>query len=171
MRKIILNLIFGKRFLYPNIFLSLFSVKTIIFFIFLKKVLIFAKKYGIMCRYNKLITPKCQKSTKHIEEITMEIALGIILMVASVFLIVAVLMQSGKSHKLSGTIAGGAETFFGKTKGKAIDKLLSKLTTIIAICFVVLVAIIYIIQPKPNNDAKDDALDDALGSTEVETQK
>ena len=98
----------------------------------------------------------------------MEIALGIILMVASVFLIVAVLMQSGKSHKLSGTIAGGAETFFGKTKGKAIDKVLSKLTTIIAIIFVVLVAVIYILQPKPNNDYKDDALDDALGSTEVE---
>lgn len=97
----------------------------------------------------------------------MEIALGIILMVASVFLIVAVLMQSGKSKKLSGTIAGGAETFFGKTKGKAIDKLLSKLTTIIAICFVVLVAVIYIIQPKPNNDAKDDALDDAITDSEV----
>lgn len=97
----------------------------------------------------------------------MEIALGIILMVASVFLIVAVLMQSGKSKKLSGTIAGGAETFFGKTKGKAIDKMLSKLTTIIAICFVVLVAVIYIIQPKPNNDAKDDALDDAITDSEV----
>ena len=97
----------------------------------------------------------------------MEIALGIILMVASVFLIFAVLMQSGKSKKLSGTIAGGAETFFGKTKGKAIDKLLSKLTTIVAICFVVLVAVIYIVQDKPNNDAKDDALDDAITDTEV----
>lgn len=98
----------------------------------------------------------------------MEIALGIILIVASVFLIIAVLMQSGKSHKLSGTIAGGAETFFGKTRGKAIDKILSKLTTIIAVCFVVLVVVVYVIQPKPNNDAKDDALEGALNGSEVE---
>ncbi len=92
----------------------------------------------------------------------MEIALGIILIVASIFLIIAVLMQSGKSHRLSGTIAGGAETFFGKTKGKAIDKFLSKLTTVIALIFVVLVAVIYLVQDKPNNQYKDDALDDAL---------
>lgn len=97
----------------------------------------------------------------------MEIALGIILMVAAVFLIIAVLMQSGKSHNLSGTIAGGAETFFGKTKGKAVDKLLSKLTTIIAVCFVVLVAVIYIIQPKPNKDTKDDVFEDGVNSSEV----
>ena len=50
------------------------------------------------------------------------IALGFVLstfitsIAASLFLIFAVLMQSGKSKKLSGTIAGGAETFFGKTK-------------------------------------------------------
>jgi len=77
----------------------------------------------------------------------MEIVMGIILLVASVFLVVAVLMQSGKSHNLSGSIAGGAETFFGKTKGKAIDKMLSKVTTIVAIAFTLLVIIMYIIQP------------------------
>ena len=37
----------------------------------------------------------------------------------------------------------------------------------IFISFVVLVAVIYIIQPKPNNDAKDDALDDAITDSEV----
>lgn len=98
----------------------------------------------------------------------MDIALGIILMVAAVFLIVAVLMQSGKSHRLSGTIAGGAETFFGKTKGKSIDKMFATLTTIVSVVFVVLVIVVYIFQTKPISDAKDDALDDALGSTEVE---
>lgn len=97
----------------------------------------------------------------------MEIALGIILMVASVFLIIAVLMQSGKSHNLSGTIAGGAETFFGKTKGKAVDKLLSKLTTIIAVCFVILVAVIYIIQPKPNEELKDKVFEDGITAGET----
>ncbi len=96
----------------------------------------------------------------------MEIAFGIVLIIASIFLIIAVLMQSGKSKKLSGTIAGGAETFFGKTKGKAIDKLLSKLTTIIAICFVVLVVVVYVTQDKPNVDAEKDAIDDVINTPE-----
>ena len=77
----------------------------------------------------------------------LNITLGIILLVGAIFLIVAVLMQSGKSHKLSGSIAGGAETFFGKTKGKKIDKTLGNLTTIISIVFVVCLLVLYIIQP------------------------
>ena len=76
----------------------------------------------------------------------MEIVLGILLLVAALFLIVAVLMQSGKSKNLSGTIAGGAETFFGKSKGSTIDKKLSTLTTIVAIIFVVLVIVVFVMQ-------------------------
>ena len=83
----------------------------------------------------------------------MEIVLGILLILAALFLIVAVLMQSGKSHNLSGTIAGGAETFFGKSKATTIDKKLSKATTIVAIVFVVLVLVSYLAQ---NNDGADD---------------
>lgn len=83
----------------------------------------------------------------------MEIVFGIILLVASVFLVVAVLMQSGKSHNLSGAIAGGAETFFGKEKGKTIDKMLNRLTTIVAIVFTLLVIIVYVIQPDTTFDA------------------
>ncbi|MBO7405143.1 MAG: preprotein translocase subunit SecG, partial [Clostridia bacterium] len=79
----------------------------------------------------------------------MEIAIGILLILAAIFLVVAVLMQSGKSHNLSGTIAGGAETFFGKSKATTLDKKLSKLTTIVAIVFVVLVLVSYLTQ---NND-------------------
>jgi preprotein translocase subunit SecG len=79
-------------------------------------------------------------------EAIMQIAIGILLIIAAVFLVVAVLMQSGKSHNLSGTIAGGAETFFGKAKGSTIDKKLAKLTTIVAIVFVVLVLVSYLMQ-------------------------
>ena len=43
-----------------------------------------------------------------------EIILGIILLLLSVAIIVLVLLQEGKSAGLSGAIAGGAETFFGK---------------------------------------------------------
>ena len=82
-----------------------------------------------------------------------DLILGIVLLVAALFLIVAVLMQSGKSRKLSGAIAGGAETFFGKEKGKAIDKKLSKLTAIVAVVFVVLTLVAFLIQDQTNYDA------------------
>ena len=77
---------------------------------------------------------------------TAQIVIGIILLVFAVFLIVAVLMQQGKSHNLSGTIAGGAETFFGKFKAQTINKKLSVLTTVVAIVFVLLVSTVYVMQ-------------------------
>ena len=46
----------------------------------------------------------------------MELALGIILIVLSVALTVMVLFQSSKDSHLSGTIAGGAETFLAKPR-------------------------------------------------------
>jgi len=71
--------------------------------------------------------------------------IGAILLVFAVFLIAAVLLQQGKSYNL-GTISGGAETFFGKERGKTIDKILSKLTTVVAIVFVLMVLALYIFQ-------------------------
>lgn len=74
----------------------------------------------------------------------MVIGLGIAVIVMALFLIVAVLMQSGKDTRLSGTIAGGAETFFGKTKANTWDRVLSKLTVVISIVFAVLVVVMYV---------------------------
>lgn len=71
---------------------------------------------------------------------------GIVLIVAAVFLVVAVLMQQGKSHNLSGTIAGGAETFFGKSKGQTMNKKLNTVTTVVAIVFVLIVLGFYVTQ-------------------------
>ena len=53
-------------------------------------------------------------------------------------LIISVLMQQGNSYGLSGSIAGGADTFFGKNKGRTLDGLLKKLTKIMAVLFIVL---------------------------------
>ena len=75
----------------------------------------------------------------------MNIFLGILLLLAALFLIVAVLLQNGKS-KGTGVVTGGAETFFGKTKGKSIDKKLSLMTTIVAVVFVLLVIIVFVSQ-------------------------
>ncbi|MCQ2385297.1 MAG: preprotein translocase subunit SecG [Clostridia bacterium] len=72
----------------------------------------------------------------------------IALIVLGVFLILAVLMQHGKSHGLSGTIAGGAETFFGKENGSKIDRILARATTVISIAFVVLALVVFLVQPK-----------------------
>ena len=75
---------------------------------------------------------------------TPEIILGIAIMVVAVFLMVAILMQSSKDKGLSGTIAGNADTFFSKSKGQTLDKILSKLTFVISIVFAVLVIAMYI---------------------------
>ena len=70
-----------------------------------------------------------------------------LLILTGLFVIVAVLLQQGKSKGgLSGTIVGGAETFYGKEKSVQRDKLLSRLTTIASIVFVVLVLVVYCIQ-------------------------
>ncbi len=83
---------------------------------------------------------------------TFELVIGIILLVFSVFLVVAVLMQEGKSHNLSGTIAGGADTFFGKNKGQAVSKKLSVVTSIVAIVFVLLVCTVYVVNAENKSD-------------------
>ena len=84
---------------------------------------------------------------------TAQIVIGIVLIVFAVFLVIAVLLQQGKAHNLSGTIAGGAETFFGKSKAQTINKKLSILTTVVSIIFVLLVCSVYIMQD--TGDASD----------------
>ena len=63
--------------------------------------------------------------------------LGSILLVLAIALIVIVLQQSGKERGLSGTIGGGADTYFGKSGGNTKEKLLTKLTIIGSALFVV----------------------------------
>ena len=70
-----------------------------------------------------------------------EIILGIILLLLSVAIIVLVLLQEGKSAGLSGAIAGGAETFFGKNKSRTMESKLVLITKIVAISFFVLALI------------------------------
>ena len=61
----------------------------------------------------------------------------ILLVIFELFLIAVVLLQSGKSAGLSGAIAGGAETFFGKHKAKSFEGKLQTMTKISAVCFIV----------------------------------
>ncbi len=75
----------------------------------------------------------------------MLLALEITLLVLAVALVACVLAQSSKDKSLSGSIAGGAETFFGKTKGKAIDKILNKVTIVLASLFGILSLVTYLL--------------------------
>ena len=52
---------------------------------------------------------------------TAQIALSVVMIIASLFLIVVVLLQSGAQQGL-GAISGGAETFFGAGKASAADR-------------------------------------------------
>ena len=74
----------------------------------------------------------------------LEIILGIIIIVLAIVLIAFVLLQSGKDKRLSGTIAGAAETFFAKGKSKTRDKMFARLTTVLSFVFVILVVVLYI---------------------------
>lgn len=72
----------------------------------------------------------------------MKIFLMILLAVASLILIASVLLQSGNSAGLSGSVAGGAEQLFGKKKSKGYEALLEKVTAIGAVLFIVLSLVI-----------------------------
>lgn len=74
-----------------------------------------------------------------------EYIFGGLLLAMALFLIVAVMMQSGKDKKLSGAIGGGADTFFNKGKATRNEKRLARLTTVVAILFAISVIVMYIV--------------------------
>lgn len=65
----------------------------------------------------------------------------------SLGLIGSVLLQSGKSAGLSGSIAGGAEQLFGKQKARGLDAVLEKVTIGLAVGFIILsILVAYIVK-------------------------
>lgn len=102
----------------------------------------------------------------------MNIVLVIVHVVISVALIATVLMQHGKQQGLSGAIAGGAETFFGKNKGRTIDAVLKKVTAVLAVLFVVSSLILTasaVKQSKPEETpVQEEVVTDENAGTQVE---
>jgi len=72
------------------------------------------------------------------------VVLEIIIAIIALGVIATVVLQSGSSAGLSGSIAGGAESLFGKKKG--MDEFLSKMTTWLGVAFFVVCLILAIIQ-------------------------
>ena len=64
--------------------------------------------------------------------------IGILLLISSVLIVILVLMQQSKDAGLSGAIAGGSDTYFGKNKKRSNDAKLAKITKILTVVFFVL---------------------------------
>ena len=71
----------------------------------------------------------------------LKIILTVIFIIISIALTVIILMQEGKSAGL-GAIAGAAETYWGKNKGRSMEGMLVKLTRVAVILFLVLAMVL-----------------------------
>ena len=67
----------------------------------------------------------------------LRITLMIIFIIVCIALVILVLMQEGKSAGL-GAVSGAAETYWGKNKGRSMEGKLVKITTGLAVAFMVL---------------------------------
>lgn len=94
----------------------------------------------------------------------MQNVLIVIHVIISIILVAIVLMQHGKQQGLSGAIAGGAETFFGKNKGRTVDAMLKKFTSVVAALFIissVALAFVSVSEHKANQKAAEEAMQSA----------
>lgn len=67
-----------------------------------------------------------------------EILIGILVIIVSLAIIAAVLLQQGRRAGINGAISGGADTFLSKNKARTFDATLARWTKYIAILFFVL---------------------------------
>ena len=74
-----------------------------------------------------------------------EIILGILVILVSLIIILAVLFQQGRRAGINGAISGGADTFLSKNKARTADALLARWTKYVAILFFVLAIVANII--------------------------
>ena len=73
---------------------------------------------------------------------TAQIALSAIMIVASLFLIVVVLLQHGAQQ---GAVSGSADTFYGSGKASASDRIFARLTSIVGVVFVIIAIVLNLI--------------------------
>ena len=71
----------------------------------------------------------------------LKMVLTVIFILVSIALTVIILMQEGKSAGL-GAIAGAADTYWGKNKGRSMEGMLVKITRILVVVFIVIAAVL-----------------------------
>lgn len=81
---------------------------------------------------------------------TLEIGLGIALILFSIFIVLVVLMQEGHQNGV-GVVTGISDSFYSKHKSRSIDAFLERWTRFIAIVMFLLViatnAVIFFVKP------------------------
>ena len=73
----------------------------------------------------------------------LRIVLTVLFVIDCIGLTVIILMQEGKSAGL-GAIAGAADTYWGKNKGRSMEGMLVKITRVLVILFMLIAAILNI---------------------------
>ncbi len=77
----------------------------------------------------------------------LEIVMIVALLVMGVFLVITMLMQKNEKG-LSGTVAGGSETYYGSQgKKERRNRIINILTIVVAIVFVLVVLAAFVFQP------------------------
>lgn len=71
----------------------------------------------------------------------LKVILTIVFIIISLVLTVVILMQEGKQAGL-GAIAGAADTYWGKNKGRSMEGMLVKITRISVILFILLAVVL-----------------------------
>ncbi len=74
---------------------------------------------------------------------TLEIILGIILLVLAVGLVVVIAMQHSKKSGLGSIMGGSSDSYYGRNKAKSKENVLKKLTAIFAVALAVLALVLY----------------------------
>ncbi len=71
----------------------------------------------------------------------LRVTLTVIFILVCIALVILVLMQEGKTAGL-GAVSGAAETYWGKNKGRSMESKLVKITTGLAVVFLLLAVIL-----------------------------
>ena len=74
-----------------------------------------------------------------------EIIVGSLIIILAIVIIAAILLPEGRRAGINGAISGGADTFLSKNKARSVDAFLARWTKVIAIVFMILVVIAFVL--------------------------
>ena len=66
----------------------------------------------------------------------------VVLIAICISFVIVVMLQESKYNRLTGTVGGMADTYWGKNKGRSMEGKLVKWTTILAVVFFVLTVVL-----------------------------
>lgn len=94
-----------------------------------------------MCYYNMAILCNGVLAGLITEDCFMQVleyVIGAIILVLSLVVVFAIILQQGRRSGINGAISGGADTFLSKNKARTVDAVLARWTKILVIVFFVL---------------------------------